>query len=60
MTYDFDTQTLSCFHKEAFGFRPLSSYFAAWEAMSDDEKQSEWDNLADAVSYTHLTLPTTD
>jgi hypothetical protein len=47
MTYDFDTATLSCFYKEAFGFRPLSSYFAAWEAMSDDEKQSEWDNLAD-------------
>ena len=47
MTYDFDTATLSCFYKEAFGFRPLSSYFAAWEAMSDDEKQAEWDNLAD-------------
>lgn len=47
MTYDFDTATLSCFHKEAYGFRPLSSYFDAWEAMSDDEKQSEWDELAD-------------
>ena len=46
MTYDFDTATLSCFYKEAFGFRPLSSYFAAWEAMSDDEKQAEWDELA--------------
>ena len=46
MTYDFDTATLSCFYKEAFGFRPLSSYFAAWEAMSDDEKQTEWDELA--------------
>jgi len=47
MTHDFDTETLSCFHKEAYDFRPSSSYFAAWEAMSDDEKQSEWDNLAD-------------
>ena len=46
MTYDFDTATLSCFHKETYGFRPLSSYFDAWEAMSDDEKQSEWDELA--------------
>ena len=49
MTYDFDTQTLSCYHKEAYGFRPLSSYFSAWEAMSDDEKQSEWDALGREV-----------
>ena len=49
MTYDFDTQTLSCYHKEAYGFRPLSSYYAAWEAMSDDEKQSEWDALGREV-----------
>ena len=46
MNYDFDTATLSCFHKEAYGFRPLSSYYTAWEAMSDEEKQSEWDELS--------------
>ena len=49
MTYDFDTQTLSCYHKEAYGFRPLSSYYASWEAMSDAEKQSEWDSLGREV-----------
>ena len=47
MTFDFDTATLSCFHKEAYGFRPSQSYFAAWDAMSDAEKHSEWDNLAE-------------
>jgi len=51
MSYDFDTQTLSCHHKEAYGFRPLQSYFEQWDAMTDDEKQSEWDSLNDACRW---------
>lgn len=32
-------------HKDALGFRPGQSGYVAWDAMSPDEKQEQWDYL---------------
>jgi len=48
MTYTFDDSILSDLHKEAFGFRPSSSYYTHWRSLTDDEKQIEWENLCAA------------
>lgn len=48
--YDFDADTLSDLHKDAYGFRPRSEEFwAAWESADNDGKQRIWDDLLDAV-----------
>ena len=48
--YDFDADTLSDLHKDAYGFRPRSEEFwAAWDSADDDGKQRIWDQLVDAV-----------
>lgn len=49
MTYTFDDSILSDLHKDAFGFRPSSSYFAHWRSLTDDDKQIEWENLCAAA-----------
>jgi hypothetical protein len=48
--YDFDADTLSDLHKEAYGFRPRSEEFwAAWDSADNDGKQAIWDDLLDAA-----------
>lgn len=48
--YDFDADTLSDLHKDAYGFRPRSEEFwAAWESADNDGKQRIWDDLLDVV-----------
>lgn len=46
--YTFDDNLVSDLHKDAFGFRPGERFWGAWECMSDDEKQAEWDYLIEA------------
>ena len=48
--YDFDADTLSDLHKDAYGFRPRSEEFwAAWESADNDGKQRIWDDLLDVA-----------
>ena len=48
--YDFDADTLSDLHKDAYGFRPRSEEFwNAWDSADDDGKQRIWDDLLDAA-----------
>jgi len=43
--YTFDNDTISCFHKDATGFRPGSAFWEFWANATDAEKQAEWDSL---------------
>jgi hypothetical protein len=45
MTYTFDEAIVSDLHKEAFGFRPSSSWWCRWNEGSDDTKQGMWNSL---------------
>jgi hypothetical protein len=46
--YDFDADTLSDLHKDAYGFRPRSEEFwNAWDSADDDGKQRIWDRILD-------------
>lgn len=45
MSYSFCNDTYSDLHKDVYGFRPHRGAYEAWAAMSDDEKQAEWDRL---------------
>lgn len=45
MTYTYSDELYSDFHKEAYGFRPISDDYARWKAMTPDQKQAEWDAL---------------
>jgi len=48
-TYTFDNDIAGDLHKDAYGFRPHSSWWAAWAIMSDAEKQQEWDQLVESM-----------
>lgn len=45
--YTFSDEVYSDLHKDAYGFRPSAASYASWNAMSDDEKQEEWERLVD-------------
>jgi predicted Fe-S protein YdhL (DUF1289 family) len=46
--YDFDADTLSDLHKDAYGFRPRDEEFwNAWDSADDDGKQRIWDRILD-------------
>ena len=47
--YTFDEHCVGDLHKDALGFRPASYWFAAWNSMTDDEKQAEWESLIAAM-----------
>jgi hypothetical protein len=51
IVYTFDEDCVSDLHKDAYGFRPASYWFAAWNSMSNDEKQAEWDGLVTSMAY---------
>jgi hypothetical protein len=41
----YDESTLSDLYKDAFGFRPGPDYRSRWEAMTESERDAEWDGL---------------
>jgi hypothetical protein len=45
MAYTFDESIVSDLHKDARGYRPRETWWAAWNNYSDAEKQAEWDFL---------------
>ena len=48
--YDFDADTLSDLHKDAYGFRPRGEEFwVEWDSADNDGKQRIWDDLLDAA-----------
>ena len=46
-TYTYEDYLYSDFHKDSLGFRPSKEMRDAWDAMTPDEKQNEWDRLAE-------------
>ena len=49
MAYSFDENIVSDLHKDAFGFRPSATWYEQWAAMTEDQKQEEWDYLLRAL-----------
>ena len=45
MDYTFDENTVSDLHKDAYGIRPGSAFWAQWIEACDDGKQAIWDRL---------------
>ena len=41
--YTFSDDQISDLHKDAYGYRPSQLFFQRWTAMSDAEKQAQWD-----------------
>ena len=50
--YTFDESIVSDLHKDAYGFRPMSTFWAQWNASSDADKQHSWDHLLEELDYT--------
>jgi hypothetical protein len=49
-TYTFDEDTVSCLHKDAYGCRPGSQFWAHWRSSTEAEKQAAWDSMVDAMA----------
>jgi hypothetical protein len=49
MAYTFDSDIVSDLHKDAYGFRPSSTWWAQWRAMTDADRQEEWDRMCREV-----------
>ena len=47
--YTFDSDVVGDLHKDAFGFRPGGDFWHNWKQSTDDEKQSTWDWLLEAL-----------
>ncbi len=45
MSYTYSDELYSDLHKDAYGFRPGEGNYAAWEAMTADEKQARWERM---------------
>lgn len=43
--YTYSDESYSDLHKDALGFRPGQGGYEAWDAMTPDEKQAQWDYL---------------
>ena len=50
--YTFDESIVSDLHKDAYGFRPMSTFWDQWNASSDADKQHIWDHLLEELDYT--------
>ena len=48
-TYDYADYLYSDLHKDATGFRPSKEMRDAWDAMTPDKKQQEWNRLNDEL-----------
>lgn len=44
-TYTFDSNLGSDLHKDVYGYRPREWFWSQWNAYSDADKQTVWDNL---------------
>jgi len=45
MEISFDENSISDLHKDAYGFRPDSLFWAAWAAFNVTQKQALWDSM---------------
>lgn len=43
--YTFDENVISDLHKDAYGFRPDSGFWATFAAFNPDQKQALWDSM---------------
>ena len=43
MNYTFDEREVSDLHKDAYGFRPTSTFWQEWQLSDMDGKQALWD-----------------
>ena len=48
-TYTYEDYLYSDLHKDSLGFRPSKEMRDAWDAMTPDKKQQEWDRLNDEL-----------
>jgi hypothetical protein len=44
-TYTFDEDTVSDLHKDAYGFRPKTNFWNAWNSYDEQQKQDLWDSM---------------
>ena len=51
--YTFDEQIVSDLHKDAYGFRPMASWWECWKFQDDDGKQAAWNTLLDDLEKTN-------
>lgn len=49
-TFTFDENVVSDLYKDSYGFRPSEYFYTAWDAKSDEEKQSTWDDLIKSMN----------
>ena len=47
--YTFDSAIVSDLHKDAYGYRPTTGWWAEWKTMSPEQKQEEWVRLIDLM-----------
>ena len=45
MNISYDENVISDLHKDAYGFRPDSSFWATWAAFNVIQKQALWDSM---------------
>ena len=45
MEISYDENIISDLHKDAYGFRPDSSFWASWAAFNVTQKQALWDSM---------------
>lgn len=45
MTSSYDENIISDLHKDAYGFRPDSSFWITFEAFNPEQKQALWDSI---------------
>jgi hypothetical protein len=49
--YTYDLDSFSDLHKEAYGFRPSSTWYEWMQAASPDELQEQWDSLVRSAEW---------
>jgi len=47
--YTFDETIVSDLHKDAYGYRPSSGWWAEWKSFTPDEKQKGWDRMCEVL-----------
>ena len=53
-TFTYDDDTYRDLYKAAYNVRPGSYAYSAWNAMTPEEKQTEWDYLCNVAEATYL------
>lgn len=47
--YSFDDMIVSDLHKDAYGRRPSSGWWAEWNSFTPDQKQKGWDRMCEVL-----------